>query len=75
MCILRMIIKTKFLVNDIENSFRTLPETHYVFSTNMNRLMLFTQIVVVYCENHTKHTNALCGQSVEFYCVNAQYLQ
>jgi hypothetical protein len=28
--------------------------------------MLFEKTVAVYCENHTKHTNTLCGQNVEF---------
>jgi hypothetical protein len=26
------------------------------------RLMLFRETVAVYCENHTEHTNTLCGQ-------------
>jgi hypothetical protein len=28
--------------------------------------MLFREISDVYCENHTKHTNTLCGQNAEF---------
>jgi hypothetical protein len=28
--------------------------------------MLFGERVAVYCENHTKHTDALGGQKVEF---------
>jgi hypothetical protein len=31
--------------------------------------MLFRETVAVYCEKHTKHINALCGQNVEFYYV------
>jgi hypothetical protein len=31
--------------------------------------MLFGETVAVYCENHTKHTNNLCGQYVEFWYV------
>jgi hypothetical protein len=30
-----------------------------------NRLMLFRETVAVYCENHTEHTNTLCGQNAE----------
>jgi hypothetical protein len=26
--------------------------------------MLFREIIAVYCENHTEHTNTLCGQNV-----------
>jgi hypothetical protein len=32
-------------------------ETHYVSATKPNRLMLFREIIAVYCENHTEHTN------------------
>jgi hypothetical protein len=28
--------------------------------------MLFRVTVAVYCENHTEHINALCGQNAEF---------
>jgi hypothetical protein len=28
--------------------------------------MLFGETVAVYCENHTEHTNTLCGQNAEF---------
>jgi hypothetical protein len=27
-------------------------------------------LVPAYCENHTKHSNTLCGQNVEFWYVN-----
>jgi hypothetical protein len=33
--------------------------------------MLFRETVAVYCENHTEHTNTLCGQNVEFEYVKA----
>jgi hypothetical protein len=28
--------------------------------------MLFRETVAVYCENHTEHTDTLCGLNVEF---------
>jgi hypothetical protein len=31
--------------------------------------MLFGETVAVYCENHTEHTDTLCGQNAEFWCV------
>jgi hypothetical protein len=34
--------------------------------TKPNRLMLFREIIAVYCENHTEHINTLCGQNAEF---------
>jgi hypothetical protein len=33
--------------------------------------MLFGETVAVYCENHAEHTNTLCGQNGEFWCVKA----
>jgi lipoate-protein ligase B len=33
--------------------------------------MLFEETVAVYCENHTEHTDTLCGQNVEFLYVKA----
>jgi hypothetical protein len=50
-----------------ENSVRTSQETHYVSATKPNVLILFRETVTVYCENHTEHTNTLCGQNVEFF--------
>jgi hypothetical protein len=38
---------------------RTSQETHYVFATEPNRLMLFGETVAVYCENHTEHTDTV----------------
>jgi hypothetical protein len=48
------------------NSVRTLQETHYVFATKPNRLMLFRETVAVYCENRTEHTNTPCEQNESF---------
>jgi translation initiation factor IF-1 len=33
--------------------------------------VLFGETVAVYCENHTEHTNTLCGQNAEFWYVKA----
>jgi hypothetical protein len=33
--------------------------------------MLFRETVAVYCENHTEHTNTLCGQNAGFSHVKA----
>jgi hypothetical protein len=33
--------------------------------TTINWLILFREIIAVYPENHTKHTNTLCRQSAE----------
>jgi hypothetical protein len=49
-----------------KDSVRTSQETHYISATKPNRLMLFSETVAVYCENHMEHTNTLCGQNAEF---------
>jgi hypothetical protein len=33
--------------------------------------MLFREIITVYCENSTEHTDTLRGQYAEFWCVKA----
>jgi hypothetical protein len=33
--------------------------------------MLFVERVAVYCENHTEHTDTLCGQNAGFWYVKA----
>jgi hypothetical protein len=50
----------------MQSSVRTSQETHYVSATKPNRLILFKEIIAVYCENHTEHINTLCGQNAEF---------
>jgi hypothetical protein len=35
------------------------------FITATSRLMLFREIIAVYCENRTKHTNTPCGQNIK----------
>jgi hypothetical protein len=32
--------------------------------------MLFREIIAVYCEKHTEHTDTLCGQNAEILNVN-----
>jgi hypothetical protein len=60
-------LKHELLLNDIEKSSSYLTgNKHYVSATKPNRLMLFRETVAVYCENHTEHTDTLCGQNAEF---------
>jgi hypothetical protein len=49
-----------------KTSVPTSQETHYVSATKSNRLMLFRETVAVYCENHTEHTDTLCGQNAVY---------
>jgi hypothetical protein len=35
-----------------------------------NQLMLYSEIIAVCSQIHTKHINTLCGQNVEFVNVN-----
>jgi hypothetical protein len=48
-----------------KNSVPTSQETHYASTTKPNRLMLFREIIAVYCENHTEHIIKLCGRNAE----------
>jgi hypothetical protein len=65
-------LKTEFhLTNIYINPVRTPQETHYVSTTKPNRLMLFGETVTVYCENHTEHTDTLCGKNAEVWHVKA----
>jgi hypothetical protein len=43
-------------------SLRSLPAKHIKSPLKNNRLILFKEIIAVYCENHTEHTNTLCGR-------------
>jgi hypothetical protein len=49
-----------------EYSFRTSQETHYVSATKPNRLVLFTDIFSVYCENHEEHITHSVGRMQSF---------
>jgi hypothetical protein len=46
-----------------QNSVYASQKTHCSFITKTNRLMLFREIIAVYCERHAKHINILCGQN------------
>jgi hypothetical protein len=35
--------------------------------------MLFGETVTVYCENHTEHTDTLCGKNTEFVKAGGTY--
>jgi hypothetical protein len=65
-------LKTEFLLT-YKYLVRTSQETHYVSITKPNRLMLFREIIVVYCENHMEHINTLCGQNAEFTTSSLSY--
>jgi hypothetical protein len=57
----------KFISIIFKNSVNISQETHYVSATKPNRLMLFREIIAVYCENHMGHINTLFGQNAVFY--------
>jgi hypothetical protein len=44
-----------------KNTVRTSQETYYVSTTKPIQLMMFRETVAVYFENHTEHTDTLCG--------------
>jgi hypothetical protein len=59
---------------EYRNSVRTSQETHYVCATKPNRLMLFREIIAVYCENQTEDTDTLCGQYAETLYIRIRFV-
>jgi hypothetical protein len=45
------------------DTVRTSQETHYVPTTEPNRIMLFGETVGVYCEDQTEQSDTLCGKT------------
>jgi hypothetical protein len=64
-------LKTEFLLNNIYKSSLYLTGNTLGLHKMLSRLMLFRETVAVYCENHTEHTDTLCGQIAGFWCVKA----
>jgi hypothetical protein len=60
-------VSMKFIHVTFKYSVHTSQETYYICITKHNRLMLFRKTVAVYCENHMKYINTLCGQNAEFF--------
>jgi hypothetical protein len=56
------------------DSVRTSQETHHISATKLNRLMLFGEIIAVYCENHMEHINTLFGQNAETLYIRIQFV-
>jgi hypothetical protein len=48
---------------------RTAQYTHTVSVIQTSQLMLYSEIIVVCSEIHTKHINTLCGQDLRFFNV------
>jgi hypothetical protein len=57
----RKLIRLKVFKNPVPG----LLETYWAYITQSNRSMLFTEIIAVYSENHTKRTNTLRGKTAE----------
>jgi hypothetical protein len=60
---LRLLILTLQRTNSFKitykHSVRTSQETHYISATKASRLMLFTEKIAFYCENHVKYTDTV----------------
>jgi hypothetical protein len=54
-----------------KNSVRTTKKTLHFTITKINWLTLFKEIIAVYSENLTKHTNILCVKNAELLTVKA----
>jgi hypothetical protein len=47
--------------------YKNIHFVRYVSVTEANWLMLLGETVAVYCENHTEHTNTVCGWNAGFF--------
>jgi hypothetical protein len=56
----------KLMSHVYSNSVRTSQETHCTPAIKTVRLLLFGEIITVYCETDTEHTNTPCGQNAVF---------
>jgi hypothetical protein len=52
-------------VDRMQSSVRASQETHYVSFTKPNRLILFREIIAVYCKNHMEHMSTLCVKKIK----------
>ena len=60
-------VKAEVHWNYMNTSVPTPPQTHCVPIIETNWLMLFREIVPIYCENYTQLINTLCGKDAEHY--------
>jgi hypothetical protein len=58
-------LNREFPLNNIHKSTPYLTGNTFRLHYKAHRLMLFGETVAVYCENHTEHTDTLCGQNAE----------
>jgi hypothetical protein len=59
-------LKPKLVYIVVTNTVRTAKKTQPFTVTQIKRLTLFKEIIAVYSENHTKHTNTLCRQNLVY---------
>jgi hypothetical protein len=53
----------------LKNSVRTSKKAHCICITKDSQLMLFTERIAVWFEDHTKPISTLCGQNRELFNV------
>jgi len=72
----RIPLKTKFHGENIYQ-FCSCPTVnpHSLHYIKNSQLMLYSEIIAVCSEIHTKHTSTLCGQNVELWMLNWWYIQ
>jgi len=57
----------KLLFHERHLKTQSVPRSkHSVYVIQTSQLMLYKEIIAVCSQIHTKHTNTLCGQNVEF---------
>jgi hypothetical protein len=63
-------LKPEIHINNIKIQF-VLHNKHSVSIRKTNWLMLFGEIITVYCENHMELIDAPCGENEEFFNVKS----
>jgi hypothetical protein len=54
-------------IGEAYNKAELVPRSkHSASATKTSQLMLYSEIIAVFSQVHTKHINTLCGQNVEF---------
>jgi hypothetical protein len=62
-----LLMETQCVSCEVETEFLHIYKKFMPQIVNTYGLMLFKETNAVYCENHTKHTNTLCGQNAELF--------
>jgi hypothetical protein len=67
----RVTLKSEIFLCNMKKFVSYLIENTFISTTKRNQLILLGEIIAVYCENCTKHTNSLCLWNAELHNVKS----